>query len=102
MIYNTYGSTGIKVSAIGFGGMRFLDQKDTEQCAALLKAAYDADINYFDTAPGYEESEDLFGIALKEMKKTRSKKPFYISTKSMKTNPDELRKELEKSLKRMG
>ena len=30
MIYHSYGSTGIQLSAIGFGGMRFLDQKDVE------------------------------------------------------------------------
>jgi len=41
MIYNTFGSTGIEVSAIGFGGMRFENQDDLDGCAALVKAAYD-------------------------------------------------------------
>lgn len=102
MIYHTYGSTGIKVSAIGFGGMRFVNQDDVEGCAALLKAAYDKGINYFDTAPGYGKSEDLFGVAIKEMKKTRAKKPFYVATKTAKPDPAEVRKELESSLKRMN
>ena len=101
MIYRTYGSTGIKVSAIGFGGMRF-DEKNLDSCAALVKAAYNADINYFDTAPGYGESEKIFGAAFKQMKKTRSQRPFCVSTKSMKAEPQQVRKDLETSLKRMN
>jgi len=101
MIYRTYGSTGIKVSAIGFGGMRF-DEKNLDSCAALVKAAYDADINYFDTAPGYGESEKIFGAAFKQMKKSRSHRPFCVSTKSMKAEPQQVRKDLETSLKRMN
>ena len=68
----------------------------------MVKAAYDAGINYFDTAPGYGESENLFGRAFKEMKKTRGEKPFYVSTKSMKADPASIRKDLETSLTRMG
>ena len=101
MIYNTYGSTGIKVSAIGFGGMRFEDQENVDHCASLVKAAYDSGINYFDTAPGYGKSEDLFGVALKEMKKTRNQKPFYVSTKTSKLTASDIRRECETSLKRM-
>lgn len=102
MIYNTYGATGLKVSAIGFGGMRFQNQDDTETCASLIKAAYDAGINYFDTAIGYGKSEELFGVAIKEMTKTRHSKPFYIATKTMQTDPGKIRQECETSLKRMG
>ncbi len=102
MIYHKYGSTGIDLSAIGFGGMRFENQNDVDACASLLKSAYDAGINYFDTAPGYGKSEDLYGVALKEMKKTRDEKPFYVSTKTMKAEPKEIREQLEVSLKRMN
>lgn len=102
MIYHTYGSTGIKVSAIGFGGMRLDAASSMEDCASLVKAAYDADINYFDTAPGYPRSEEIFGFALKEMNKTRADKPFYVSTKTFAAEPKDVRKELETSLKRMN
>ncbi len=104
MIYNQYGSTGIDVSAIGFGGMRFNNPQDIDANAELVKAAYDADINYFDTAPLYcdDKSEPICGAALKEMLKTRNKKPFYVSTKSMGAKPGLVRKDLEKSLKRFG
>ncbi|MFA5423117.1 MAG: aldo/keto reductase [Phycisphaerae bacterium] len=104
MIYKKYGSTGIDVSAIGFGGMRFDNPADIDSNAALLLAAYKAGINYFDTAPQYcdDKSEPIFGAALKQMLKTRGKKPFYVSTKSMKDKPEDLRRELEKSLTRLG
>jgi hypothetical protein len=101
MIYRPYGKTGIDVSAIGFGGMRFEDQDDTDGCAALVKAAYDSGITYFDTAPGYGKSEDLFGAAFQEMNKTRSEQPFYVATKTNKSKPSDIRRELETSLKRM-
>lgn len=102
MIYHPYGTTGIQVSAIGFGGMRFPDQHDIEGCAALVKKAYDLGINYFDTAIGYGKSEELFGVAFQEMKKLRRDKPFYVATKTNKAEPDQIRRELEASLQRMG
>jgi uncharacterized protein len=102
MLYRNFGSTGKKVSVIGFGGMRFKDQKDIEQCQSLVNAAYQAGINYFDTAPGYGKSEELFGEAFKHMLKSRAQKPFYVATKTMKSDPGEIRRQLEKSLTRMG
>jgi len=102
MIYRIYGTTGIEVSAIGFGGMRFVHQDNVDECASLVKAAYDKGVNYFDTAPGYGKSEELFGAAFKLMNKTRDEKPFYVSTKSMKSEPELIRKDLETSLTRMN
>lgn len=102
MIYRKYGKTDMKVSAIGFGGMRFEDQEDVDTCASLVKACYDAGINYFDTASGYGKSEELLGVAFKEMKKTRAEKPFYVSTKTFGTETKTIRKDLETSLERMA
>ena len=102
MIYHTYGSTGIEVSAVGFGGMRFTNSHGVDPCASLVKAAYDKGVNYFDTAPGYEKSEEIFGAAFKQMNKTRAQKPFYVATKSNKPEPEQIRKEIETSLKRMN
>ncbi|HOS43804.1 MAG TPA: aldo/keto reductase, partial [Armatimonadota bacterium] len=65
MLYRTHPSTGLSLSVIGFGGMRFANPDDPDACAALMLAAYDAGINYFDTAIGYGKSEELFGHALK-------------------------------------
>jgi len=102
MKYKTYGKTGKKVSILGFGGMRFENPGDLDKGAETVLHAYQQGINYFDTAPGYcdDKSEDIMGLAIKEMKK--QEQPFYISTKSSKADGDELRKQLEDSLKRLN
>jgi predicted aldo/keto reductase-like oxidoreductase len=104
MIYKTFGSTGIKLSAIGFGGMRFEKPDDLDASAQLVKASYDRGINYFDTAPGYlnDKSETIVGTAIKEMLKTRTEKPFYVATKSGHSEPGDIRKNIENSLKRLN
>ena len=106
MIYNEYGTTGKKVSAIGFGGMRFLPeeyQKDKAIAAKLVHEAFARGITYFDTAPGYchDESEAIFGEAFKGMKYG----DFYVSTKCglwNATDADGARRMIEQSLKRLN
>jgi len=102
MLSRRYGKTGIEVSAVGFGAMRFPDQNNPDLCAGLVKYAYDRGITYFDTAIGYGRSEELCGIAFKEMLKTRSQRPFYVSTKTFAADEASVRKDLETSLKRMN
>ncbi|MDA3798022.1 MAG: aldo/keto reductase [Kiritimatiellae bacterium] len=104
MIYTKYGKTDMTLSAIGFGGMRFLEPYDSDQCHEMVQYAYSQGINYFDTAPGYcgDQSEIIFGRAFKEMLKIRDEKPFYVATKSGADNPSDLRRNLENSLERMG
>jgi predicted aldo/keto reductase-like oxidoreductase len=74
MIYKTFGSTGVKVSALGFGAMRLpmkeVDGKkiiDDDLAVPLIQKAFDAGVNYVDTAPIYCEklSEVTVGKALK-------------------------------------
>ena len=102
MEYRTYGKTGIQVSALGFGGMRFEDPMNHEKSVATVLRAFEKGVTYFDTAPGYcqDQSEIIVGKAVLEMKK--SGKPFRVSTKSSKANADELRRDLERSLKRLN
>lgn len=105
MIYKDYGKTGKKVSAIGFGGMRFRKEDYTdsfEKAALVVRKASELGINYFDTAPFYcdDKSEEIMGEAFKKMPN-----PFYVSTKSMIENEptaDAVRARIEKSLKRLG
>lgn len=101
MEYKEYGKTGKKISVIGFGGMRFRkdgDCYDYDKCAQVIHTASEKGVNYFDTAPFYcdDESEKIFGYALADMPK-----PYYISTKSGETDGDKLRRQLERSLKRL-
>jgi predicted aldo/keto reductase-like oxidoreductase len=105
MIYKDYGKTGKRVSAIGFGGMRFKKEdyeKSFEEAAKVAIRANELGVNYFDTAPFYcdDKSEEIMGVAFKNMKN-----PFYVSTKSGYSDEktaDEVRARIDKSLKRLG
>ena len=69
MIYKPYGTTGLNVSAVGFGGMRFdLTRPDAEN-AELVRYAVDKGITWLDTAPGYcdDRSEMIFGLAVEQL-----------------------------------
>jgi len=98
MWYKPYGKTGKEISVVSFGGMRFPDHKDWEVSARIVRHAHSKGINYFDTAPGYGKSEDIFGVAFRKMDRST----FYVSTKSMASDAKGLRADLEKSLQRMG
>ncbi len=105
MIYKEYGKTGKKISALGFGGMRFRKEeydRDPEICAEIVRYANEKGVNYFDTAPSYcdDMSETIFGLAFRSMPS-----PFYVSTKtSIQMDPaaDDVRRRCELSLKRMN
>jgi aryl-alcohol dehydrogenase-like predicted oxidoreductase len=70
--YRQFGKTGWRVSEIGFGGARIggLLARDGGRMASLraLEAAYDAGINFYDTADIYSqgESEILIGKAFRK------------------------------------
>ena len=102
MLYREYGLTGKKVSLLGFGGMRFGNVDDHEECARMMLAAAEGGVNYFDTAPGYFEtrSEAAFGRGFAELKKR--KLPFYSATKTFASSAGAIHKEIEAQLKRMG
>lgn len=99
MLYRSFGTTGIQVSALGMGGMRFEKIDDVDACAALVHAAHAAGITYFDTAIGYGRSEEVMGVAFKAMKKNRQARPFYVASKTFGATEDEVRRDCEASLK---
>lgn len=104
MIYRQYGQTGKQCSVIGFGGMRFNNPDDIDQCASVIYNGYLSGINYFDTAPFYcnDKSEEIFGVGIKAIKNAKMDKPFYISTKSSQSEPKKVRQDIESSLNRLG
>lgn len=89
----TLGSTGIKVPKNGFGALP-IQRISTEDAVYLLKKAYDAGFRYFDTARAYTDSENKCGIAFSGM---RDK--VFIATKTEALTADEMKKDLETSLK---
>ena len=82
--------------------MRFEEPRNHEKSVNTVLRAFEKGVTYFDTAPGYceDQSEIIMGKAIPEMKKTG--KPFVVSTKSSKKNGDELRRQLEESLRRLN
>jgi len=131
MIYRDFGKTGKKISALGFGCMRLpeirvaeyseeelkkretmswieLQHDDTlivddEKTIPMLKAAYDAGVNYFDTAQFYShfKSQAALGRAVKLMDREK----IMISTKiplddEVNVSAD-FRKVLESQLKKL-
>ena len=101
MIYRDYGQTGKKVSLLGFGGMRFKNVDDHDECVRLMVAAAEGGVNYFDTAPGYFEtrSETVYGKGFAEMRKRGL--PYFCATKTFATTEDGIRKEIDGQLKRL-
>ncbi len=87
------GSTGIVVNKNGFGALPIQRVSD-EVAVGLLRKAYEGGIDFFDTARYYTDSEHKLGLAFKGM---RDK--VYIATKSGAQTGDEMKKELETSLK---
>ena len=102
MIYRDFGQTGKKVSLLGFGGMRFKNVDDHDECVRLMVAAAQGGINYFDTAPGYFEtrSETVFGKGFAEMRKQGL--PYYSATKTFESTEKGIRNEIEAQLKRLN
>ncbi len=72
MQYRTLGRTGLQVSIMGMGtgGHDPLGQKSgraESEMHRLLHRAFELGINYFDTSPGYFDSESILGRALRPL-----------------------------------
>jgi len=83
MEYRYLGNSGLQVSALSFGTWITLSDQLTEELAyECIRTAYDAGVNYFDTAEAYGEkgkSEIVLGKAIKQAGWKRS--DVVISTK---------------------
>lgn len=109
MQYREFGKTGEKISALGFGCMRFPEyQEDGKNYVnqklvdEMIGEAYKKGVNYFDTAPYYcnHNSEAALGNAVKDFRNE-----ILLSTKvpvdELKSQ-DDYRRMLEHSLKQLG
>lgn len=108
MRYKKFGNTGIEISVLGFGCMRFptiqtgtKEHVDEDKTIEMLHRAYELGVNYFDTAYFYCEgqSEIVLGKALKGI---RDK--VIVSTKSpghLVKKQGDYRRILEEQLKKL-
>jgi hypothetical protein len=91
VVYRTLGSTGCKVTEIGFGAMNMRDPE-------LVQAALDAGVNYFDTAHGYMNgvNETTVGKVVKPVRNA-----IFLTTKVPTASPKNMMAMMELSLKRL-
>lgn len=93
MEYIRLGKTNLLISRVAFGAMRLTDSVGDDNAAAIVRKAYDAGINFFDTSRKYPESEKLLGDALYDIRKN-----VFLSTTTSAKNWAELTENLETSL----
>ena len=105
MQYREYGKTGLKLSVLGFGCMRFPMTEDShvkeEPTIEMLRYGIDHGINYIDTAYFYcnHESEIVVGKALKDGYRDK----VVLSTKNPVHEPDgpKWRSRLDEQLRKL-
>jgi len=93
MQYTTLGRTNLRVSRTSFGALP-IQRVTLDEAAYLLRKAYDHDINFFDTARGYTDSEEKMGHALSAVRDQ-----IVIASKSGAKDAATLREHLETSLR---
>jgi aryl-alcohol dehydrogenase-like predicted oxidoreductase len=96
MEYISLGRTGLLVSRTAFGALPIQRVGDRNAAAAIIRAAYDGGVNFFDSARSYSDSEEKLGIALTEIRHD-----VFVATKSAARTGDDLRKDLETSLRNL-
>ncbi len=87
------------ISLLSFGGMR-IPRITVKASINVIKRAYELGVNFYETSPGYGDSEHKIGLALKEIDRSK----VFISTKSHPGTDKtayEVRKRLDESLKRL-
>jgi len=100
MLTRAFGRDPHRVSLLGFGAQRIVDEHDCteEEAIAIIRRAVELGINYFDTAPSYSDgqSETRVGLGLAGV---RDK--VWIATKTGGRTRDLAWRDLEGSLKRL-
>jgi len=93
--YRVLGKTGLKVSVIGFGGIKLpeISQKEADE---ILNRALDLGINFIDTARAYKDSETKIGKAV-----SKRRDEFILSSRSLSRDRDGILKDLETSMREL-
>ncbi len=89
----TLGRTGIVANKTAFGALP-IQRVSAEYAGKLLRKAYEAGVNFFDTARSYSDSEEKMGLALADVREK-----IFIATKTPSTTVEGFWKDLETSLR---
>ena len=105
MPYRRFGRTGLDLSVITLGGMRYANgwgeprnqpsAEMIEECRAMVRMGLDAGINLIETAHGYGKSEHCYGIVLSEVPRDR----YWLMTKGAPQTADDTKRMVEEQLK---
>ncbi len=93
MNYRVLGKTGLRVSALGFGGIP-IQRISAEEAKVLMHKMMDAGVNYIDSARGYTVSEEYLGYALEGIRDQ-----FVLASKSMARDKEGMARDIDISLK---
>jgi predicted aldo/keto reductase-like oxidoreductase len=112
MDYRRFGRTGLNLSVITLGGMRYpqsgqdpakvetLPDEGLEACYQCTQQALDLGINHIETAHGYGLSERLYGATWPRLRQKRE--DFYLMTKGAPETYDDTMSSVETQLKRLN
>lgn len=81
------------VSRVAFGSMRLTDFSKEEDCAVVIRKAYDSGINFFDTSRRIQDSEKILGDAIYDIKRN-----VILATTTTAFTGTDIRGELDSSL----
>ncbi len=117
MFYRPLGNTGLQVSALGLGTVKFGRNEgvkypeafripDDREARALLDLARDLGINLLDTAPAYGTSEERLGRLLQDDRKqwllcSKVGEEFVDGQSSFDFSAEHTRRSVERSLRRL-
>ena len=99
MIYRTFGTTGIKVSAIGLGGSHVGNPADENDGIRIVRSAIDRGINFMDNCWDYHDgkSEVVMGKALRDGYREK----VFLMTKFDGRTKDATARQIDESLRRL-
>ncbi|GDY13743.1 oxidoreductase [Planctomycetota bacterium] len=108
MQYRRFGRTGLHLSCITLGGMRYVDgwsqprdQVPTamlDQCARMVDLAFKAGVNHIETAHGYGKSEHCYGQVLNDILKI-PRDQYWLMTKGAPKTGEETRRLVDEQLR---
>jgi aryl-alcohol dehydrogenase-like predicted oxidoreductase len=90
-----YGSTGVQLSIIGFGGI-VVSGVEQEHANRIVAEAVEKGVNYFDVAPTYGDAEIKLGPALEPYRKD-----VFLACKTTQRTKEGAAAELKESLRRL-
>lgn len=89
------GKTNLEVNKIGFGALP-IQRRNMDDSIAILNRAYEAGIDFYDTARFYTDSEEKLGKAFENLRSE-----IYLASKTAAETPEDFWKDLETSLKEL-